>query len=65
MAGRHQDCRDLRLDRQTASLSLSSKEEKQKKKQIKNCSALQLGSEGQTQQETMHSNEYFSQLLED
>lgn len=60
MAGRQQGCREVRLDRQTASLSLSSKEEKQ----IKNCSAPQQGSEGQTQQETMHSNEYFSQLLE-
>lgn len=31
MAGRQQDCRELRLDGQTASLSLSSKEKKQRK----------------------------------
>lgn len=37
----------------------------EKKKQIKNCSAFQQGGEGQTQQETMHFNDYFSQLLED
>lgn len=65
MAGRHQDCGELKLDRQTSSLLLSSKEQKQEKKQIKNCSAFQQGGEGQTQQETMHFNEYFSQLLED
>lgn len=66
MAGRHQDCGELKVDRQTASLLLLSKEQKQKKKkQIKNCSAFQQGGEGQTQQETMHFNEYFSQLLED
>lgn len=66
MAGRHQDCGELKVDRQTASLLLLSKEQKQKKKnQIKNCSAFQQGGEGQTQQETMHFNDYFSQLLED
>lgn len=66
MAGKHQDWRATKAGHANCFTFIIIQGGKVEWKQLKkNCSALQQGSEGRTQQETMHSNEYFPQLLED